>query len=188
MSVSTSVAPLAASLRTMCSAIAPMAPVIRIVLPVRSMVIMVVCPLLPVRCNSREHFVTRLRHQHVIFDSRATATFGNVDARLDGDHHAGFEVRGFSGRDDKSRIMIAKAYVMAGVMSEERCQSLRGNLVPGQRVNVCAGNSGAHAIDRRLLRISDHVQYRGNRWLRRTYPGGAREVAPITIDASCQFD
>src|SRR5580692_1362083 len=39
MSVSTSVAPLAASLRTMCPAIAPNAPVIRIVLPERSMLI-----------------------------------------------------------------------------------------------------------------------------------------------------
>jgi hypothetical protein len=83
------------------------------------MLIMIVCPLLLAPFHSGKHFVTRFRKQYVILDARACAAFGNVYSRLDRDHHAGFKLGGFSGKDAKSRIMIAEANVVTGVMSEE---------------------------------------------------------------------
>src|SRR5579864_1123938 len=114
MSVSTSVAPLAASLRTMCSAIAPNAPVIRIVLPERSILIMPACSF-----DSRKHFVTGFDDQYVILNARARAAFGNIHSRLDRNHHAGLKHGGFSRKDSKSRIVITKAHMVARVMGKE---------------------------------------------------------------------
>src|SRR5208282_417288 len=62
------------------------------------------------------------------------------------------------------------------------------DLVPCQRVNVGGRNTGAHAIDRGLLRISNHSEYLLDFGLQGTYRSCAREVAPVTVDASCQFD
>src|ERR1700722_18614246 len=123
MSVRISIAPLAASLRTMCSAIAPNAPVIRIVLPERSMLIMIVRSHLFVSRNSGKHFVTGFGDQQVVLNARARAAFGNIHSRLNRDHHAGLEPGGFSGKNQKSRVVITKANVVAGVMGEKRCES-----------------------------------------------------------------
>ena len=119
---------------------------------------------------------------------RASATFGDVHSGLDRDHHARLKLGRFSWKDQKPRVVIAEANVVAGVMGEERRESLSCDLVSRQGVDVAGGNTGTYAIDSGLLSIFDNVEYLSNLGLRRTYRGGAREVAPITIDASCQFN
>ena len=103
--------------------------------------------------------MTRLGDQHVVFYSRAPAAFGNVHPGLDRNHHARLKLGGFPGKDQKSRIVIAKADVVAGVMGEERREPLGCDLVPRQRVDVASGDTGTYAIDRGLLRIFGDSEY-----------------------------
>src|ERR1700746_2514558 len=154
MSVRTRVAPVSVSLRPICSSIAPKAPVIRIVLSERSMLIMA-----SLSINSREHFVTGFGDQHVVFDSCAPAPLGNIYTRLDRNHHAGLQLGGFSGRYRKTRIVIAKTNVMAGVMSKESRKSIGRDFVSCYGVNVTSRSSRSDGIQRSLLRSCDNVQH-----------------------------
>src|ERR1700721_311732 len=116
--------------------------------------------------------MARFGYQNVVLDPRASAAFAHVHSRLDGNHHARLELRGFSGKDKKSRIVIAKAGVVSGVMGEKRRKSLSGDLIPGQCVNEAGGNTGTYAIDRGLLRISGNGEYLRNFRLQGAYRRG----------------
>src|SRR5208282_2127067 len=137
MSVRTSVAPLAASLFTMCSAIAPRAPVIRIVLPERSMLIVIRDSIRDSHgsgqrlawIHSRKNFVAGFSDEHIVLDAGAAAAFGNIDSRLDGNHHARFQPRSFARKNQEAGVMIAETYMMSGVMGEKRRESLGRDLV-----------------------------------------------------------
>src|SRR6266403_5847373 len=112
--------------------------------------------------NHGEHFMTRFGDRHVVLDARAPATFGNVDSRLDRDHHARLEPGGFSRANQKSRVVIAKVNVVAGVVGEESRESLVGNLVPCQRVNVAGGSTWTYGSDCGLLGIPDNREHLRN--------------------------
>ena len=84
--------------------------------------------------------------------------------------------------------MIAKANVVARVMGEESRESFGSDLVPCRCVNVTGGNSWAYGVEGGLLRVSDNRENARHFSLRVSNCGGAGEVAPITIDASSQFD
>ena len=104
------------------------------------------------------------------------------------DHHAGLEPGGFCRKNQKSRVVIAKADVVAHVVGKESRESMGCNLVPCQRVNVAGGSAWTYGSERGLLRIPDNSEYLRNFTLRGPDLAGAREVAPITIDARDQFD
>ena len=106
--------------------------------------------------NSGKHIVTGFGNQHVILDPRAPAALGNVYSGLNRDHHTRLKHGGFSGEDQKTRIVIAEPNVVAGVMSKERRESFSSDLIPCQRVDVASGNVWTDALDRGLLRISDN--------------------------------
>jgi hypothetical protein len=55
--------------------------------------------------------------------------FWNVGSWLDREYHARLDLRVDTRRNEKSRIVIAEADVMAGVMGEKRRQSRGCNFV-----------------------------------------------------------
>jgi hypothetical protein len=60
--------------------------------------------------------MTPFGDQPVVLDACAPAAFRNVNSRFDRDHRAGLEPGGFSGKNQKSRVAIAKADVVARVL------------------------------------------------------------------------
>ena len=53
---------------------------------------------------------------------------------------------------------------------------------------MAGGDTGTYAIDCGLLRIGSNGENSFDFRVERTYRGSARKVAPIAVDAGCQFD